>query len=454
MTGSWPASGKSSPPGSRQGPCRAVRAHARCGPRPDTELGPTAYGCHAADRGLPALSRKPPAPQCGGVKEVRTAETSPPRWTAHEGGRSPAFTADVHAIEGRLLSLSDVFVMARLATLASRRRPVDLRTGWGPVVVGVAGALLRVGMPVIAALAFGQLGESPVLRWALVAALLGALDATGTHRHRQSNPALQDFSALLWTMTRDEDAHDLLTFTRRWYRLRVSATFAATVALLVTLSCALTAPAALSALPVGSVVLLAMLAYEVGEIAFFMVGFMTPFLAREAQFDHRLFWLNPVESTPIRRVLRGWAAGVGFLGITITGYIVLAVVLVSPGSPLLLPVVAAFTVAGYFGTLIALVGLRRSIRTIAGRIRDESTETLQRHIDAYRGRLDSLAPHESEELERLVAMYQTVRAAPTTPRISETLGHAARAMLVPTLTFALAVSSEVYAERLLDQLLP
>ena len=391
------------------------------------------------------------------MKEVRTAETSPSgslQRDAHEGGLSEALTADVREIEGRLVSVSDVFLMVRLASLASRRLSVDLYAGWGPVLVGVSGALARFGLPLVAALAFGQLGESPLLRWALIAAVLGALDATGMHRHRKSNPALQDFTALLWTLTEDGDAHDLVTFTRRWYRLRVSGTFATGIALFVIVACALAAPAAFPALPVGSIVLLAVLAYEVGEIAFFAVGFMTPFLAREARFNHRLFWLNPVESTPIRRVLHGWAAGIGFMGIGLTGYVVLAVLLVSPGSALLLPVVAAFTVAGYVATLIALVGLRRSIRTIAARIRDESIETLQRRIDAYRGRLDSLAPHESEELERLVTMYQTVRAAPTTPRPSETLGHAARAMLVPTLTFVLAVSSEVYAERLLDQILP
>lgn len=388
------------------------------------------------------------------MKEVRTAVTSTPQLDADEGGRSEAFTADVREIEQRLVSVSDVFVMARLTSLASRRLPIDRDVGRGLVFVGIAGALIRLGLPLLAALAFGQLGESPVLRWALIAAILGTLDAGSAHRHRASNPAFHDFAALLRTIAHDDDTHDLVLFTRRWYRLRISAAFAASVALFVVLGCAIAAPVAFSALPFGSIVLLAMLAYEVGETAFFTVGFMTPFLAHEARFDHGLFWLNPVASTPVRRVLDAWARMVGLMGIGSTGYLVLAIFLVSPGSPLLLPVVAAFTIAGYVATIVALIWLRRSISTIAGRILDQGVETLERRISAYAARLDSLVPDESEELARLVLMYQTVRAAPTTPQAWETLGHAARGLLVPTLTFLVAVFSEVYAERLLDRLLP
>lgn len=391
------------------------------------------------------------------MEEVRTAETSPPSAAgpdAYSPVPSEAFTAEVRGIERRLISMSEVYLMGRLATVASRRLGLDLTTGWGPVLAGAAGAALRLALPIVAALAFGQLGESPVLRWAVVAVVLGSLDAVGIHRHRQSNPAVQGFTALLWTITREEDVRDLHDFTRRRYRFGVSAGFAAGVALFVVLACALTAPTALTALPVGSIVLLSVLAYEIGEIAFFTVGFMTPLLLREARFDHELFWLDPLGSKPVRRVLQAWAGSVGFVGVGLTGYLLLAVVLVTPGSPLLLPVVAAFTIAGYVAMLIVLVGLRRSISTIAARVRDESTETLQHRIAAYRGRLDSLAPHEAEELDRLMRMYETVRSASTTPSTSATLGHAARAMLVPTLTFLLAVSSEVFAERLLDQFLP
>jgi hypothetical protein len=386
------------------------------------------------------------------VGEVRSAETSPQRLT-RDGGRLGAPADGLPEIERRLLA-ADSFVLGRVAVGVTGRLHLNPRQGWGVVVVVLLGAGIRLGLPVTAALAFGQLAESPVTRWALIAVILGALDAVGMYRHREANPAVRYFSALLGTIGRHEDVADLVAFTRRWYRLPYAAGFALVVALLVLLASALTSPAGLADLPVGSLLLLTMLAYEVGEIAFFTVGFMTPFLAREARYAHDLFWLNPVQSTPIRHELHAWAAGVGFVGIGVTVYVVLAVVLVSPGSPLMLPVVAAFTVVGYVGTAIALVSLRRSIATIAGRIRDESIEVLERQIAAYRGRLDSLGPHESEELERLTGLYETVLAAPTSPRLSETLGHAARAMLAPTRTFLIAVSSEVYAERLFERLLP
>jgi hypothetical protein len=86
--------------------------------------------------------------------------------------------------------------------------------------------------------------------------------------------------------------------------------------------------------------------------------------------------------------------------------------------------------------------------------RDATLDRLRRRIDSFDPRLEDLTPQESEQLQGLIATYAAVRAAPTGPSGAETFGHAVTALAIPALAFFLAVMSEVYAERLLNQLLP
>jgi hypothetical protein len=202
------------------------------------------------------------------------------------------------------------------------------------------------------------------------------------------------------------------------------------------------------------VVLLGILAYEVGEFVFFGPGFMVPFLLREGRYDHRLPWLYPADAEPVRRTVHAWAGWVFVGGIAITVYVVFAALLVLPSWQVATAAVALFTVVGYLSTFASYFAVRSCVRSIAGRIRDRHLQQLRHRVEAIEPRLDRLSGAEAEELQYLVGVYAMVRDMPATPSTFETLGHAAKALVIPTLAFFLAVLSEVYAERLLDQVLP
>jgi hypothetical protein len=216
----------------------------------------------------------------------------------------------------------------------------------------------------------------------------------------------------------------------------------------------LVAPSAFAELPTGSVVLLGILAYELGEFVSLYIGFLPAFLAQLARSEHRLFWLNPLESDPVRRTLHSAGVNYSLVGLAVTQYVVLSVILVSLDSALLVPVAGTFTVIGYVAVGVAVVRTRSAVRTVATRVRDRHLSVLEDRIDGFGSRLGSLTPAENDELRHLVETYRSVRDVPTSPSTSETFGHAAKALLIPTLGFLLAIMSEVYAERLLDQLLP
>jgi hypothetical protein len=361
--------------------------------------------------------------------------------------------AEVAAIREQIFSPRN-YLAGRLGLLATRPLGLELNSTRGAAVTGLVMAALRVLLPLTAGLIAGDLGESPVGRWVLIAGLLGTLDAVTTRRMGKHTQEQLDLTSLLETIERPSDAHALLLFTRRRYHLGVSLAAAACLSVLATITFALVAPEALDALPVGSVVLLTILVFEMGEFAYSYVGLMIPFIARMATYDHRLFWFSPLDSDPVRRTLHSLGGLMTFVGFSSTQYLVLGVVLVSADSGLFLPVVVTFTLTGYATIALLLMGVRRSLRVMATRNRDQHLALLRVQLEDFGPRLGELTAAEADELRHLAETYRTVRETPTTPSTSEAFGHAAKALVIPTLGFLLAVMSEVYAERILNQLLP
>lgn len=346
------------------------------------------------------------------------------------------------------------YTVGRLGDLVTRAFGTSPSGLWGAVLTAAASTALRILLPVLAGLAAGDLARSPIARWALIGGLLGLLDLVVALRVRKSDRLHVDMLALVATMERPDEVRALAALVRGRWRLSLNVAFAAVTGGLALGAFVLLAPTAFADLPAGSRVLLGILAYELGEFAYLYVGFMPAFLARLARSEQRLFWLNPLGSDPVRRTLHSAGVNYGFVGLAVTEYIVLSVILVPLESALLIPVVGLFTVIGYVAVGMAALRTRSTVRTIATRVRDRHLGVLEGRIDGFGSRLGSLTPSENDELRHLVDTYRAVREMPTSPSTSQTFGHAARALLIPTIGFLLAVLSEVYAERLLDQLLP
>jgi hypothetical protein len=130
-------------------------------------------------------------------------------------------------------------------------------------------------------------------------------------------------------------------------------------------------------------------------------------------------------------------------------------ILIAPVSTdLLLAPLAGIALIGLGLTLTSVISLRRSEQRIVRQTRDVTPESLRERIESLEPRKRELTPTESEQLQALLSTYAAVRTAPTGPSGAQTFGHAVTTLAIHALTFFLVVMSEVYAERLLDQLLP
>jgi membrane protein implicated in regulation of membrane protease activity len=205
---------------------------------------------------------------------------------------------------------------------------------------------------------------------------------------------------------------------------------------------------------IGTVVMGALLVHEYLE-AHLSASLTVLVFARESRLSHRLSWFDPLSSPPVQAMLHTWFASVGAGSPLLVLYGVALASLLVPVSPGLLVVpLGASALIGLVLSVASLVGLRRSVRRIVQHAKDETLKSLRERIERLEPRERELTADESERLRALLDTYAAVRDAPTGPPGVQTLGRAVTALAIPALTLFLAVMSEVYAERLLDQLLP
>ena len=313
---------------------------------------------------------------------------------------------------------------------------------------------LRLLVPVVVTTVAAAWAGAPLWRWIAISALLAAMDVS-TFRHLHDTPAFERFEALTAVIDRDEDLHEFVRFTRRWWRFRVMIPGTVLVVLAVLAACVVVAPGELSAVHVGSLALLAVILYEFGEAVVGSVVFVAPFRLKEAHYLHRLSWLNPLDSPPVQQMLHAWGRAILMLGWATALYFVLAVVLLEPDSvTVLLAPIVGFAIIALIVTVGGLVAVRSGVRSIVRLTRAQTLRRLQHRIDEYEPRLEALTPTEWQQLQGLVATYAAARDAPTSPSSEQTLGRAVGALAIPAIGFLLAVLAEVYAERLLDQIMP
>jgi len=395
------------------------------GPEPAVPLPPSQVD---ADYGVPGRRRQGPE---AGVEEIR-----------------------------RRYGSDTVLLFPRLETWIGRRLGLAPLAGGAAVLAGLIGVAIRLAAALLVTALAGQWSGIPWGRWAVLLAFFGLFDAWRTQicppvdvePRPDVRRIVAGWAALLPTVARESDVADLAAFTRRWMRLTVAAATGVAVTAIVLLACWQVAPTGMADLHPGSLVLLAFMLYEFGTLVFGQL-FWWALIRRESGYDHHLFGLSPADSPEVRTARQKMPGQSFEFGGTFTLMLVLAWVLTSWDSPLVLPLGVGFLVIGYLTTIGSALGDRAAIRRIVERVRDQQLDGLQQQIEPYWSRYPQLTPQEGEQLRGLAELHTVIRDTPTTatPR---SLWRAVAGLILPTVVFALTVLAEVSAERFLDTILP
>jgi hypothetical protein len=264
----------------------------------------------------------------------------------------------------------------------------------------------------------------------------------------------EGWSALLPTLAQESALDDLAEFTRRGLRMWIIAlTGVAGAGVMMTASW-LFAPDAMRELSVGTLVLLGLLLYHFCEAVVPALIFQSIFVGREARYEHRLFWVSPVDTPRVGAALR---MGVGFWfvnGVWISIYLVMTVILVSWESAAVVPLAVGYLMIGYVLTIGATLYQRAGIQRIVEGSRARSLALLRHRIEAFGPPSGDLSVEDAERLHRLIELHNLVRDAPSTPAPTRSVVRALAGLIIPTVMFLFTVFGEVYAERVLDSILP
>ncbi|EWT07094.1 hypothetical protein N864_12560 [Intrasporangium chromatireducens Q5-1] len=321
--------------------------------------------------------------------------------------------------------------------------------------VGLLAVAVRLALPVLVTTAAGAWHDAPLWSWCLVAVFFAADQVVTLASGYPHTSRLDDFLALTGRLEREGDVLLLTQLPRRWLRLSVRVAVSAALTLPVLAVGMAVAPEGLTSLHVGSVAMLMLVLYEFSEQVFFGFLITTLFLRRESQYPHRLWWLSPADTPAIPLMLHAWGTVAIVGGVSVVFSMLPVALLVAPGSStFLIALVGAMTLSGYLVTILSYVSVRASVRTIVRRHQQRTLEQLQHQVDDLGVRVGDLTPAQTGQLRAVMAVYDAVRDAPLTPRSSEAGSHAVTALAVPGIGFFLAVLAEVYAERLLGQLVP
>jgi hypothetical protein len=374
--------------------------------------------------------------------------------------RSPEFEADLVRLREGVNRLQDSMT-SPTNWLYNRLEPRIVGVPWQQahsVRQAILDAVVTFGVyliaPVVATSVTWSWADAPVWTWVGVAALFGAFGLVSRRLAGESAVGLAGLLALPAAIASDSDLHELVDTVWQSWRRRFYAPPAAALTVGILVASVARDGEAFRALPVGTLVMLALLVYEFTE-AMVAVLLSVRLFTVEAQFTHRLSWLNPLASPPVQATLHTWFAGFGPGSPLVVLYGLAVTILIAPLSlDLLVVPLGGIALVGLVLVFASLVSLRRSVQGIVQHAKDATLETLRDRIESFEPRTRDLTTDESQRLRALLATYAAVREAPTGPTSAQTFVHAVTALAVPALTFLLAVMSEVYAERLLDQLLP
>lgn len=357
----------------------------------------------------------------------------------------------------------DFAPIPNLADQIRRRLGLAPRSVRAVMFAALFGVGIRLAFVLLATALVGEWAGLPWSRWAWILGFFAVFEASrpfvGPPIDVRAGPKVrrivEDWTALVPTIVRKSDLRDLAGFLRRWYRPMVSAAFGVGVATVMLAWAWWLAPGAMGELRVGTLVLLAWLLFDFGSIVVCQgVVVNWAFMAREAGYDHHLFWPSPADSPEVEKAMRTIATQGSAAGLWITVFLVLTIVLVSWESPLVVPLGVGFILIGYIALLGAAVSNRSSVQRVVQDVRERRLQGLRDRIDAFGPNYEDLSPRESQQLGELLSLHDRIRDAPATPTAARTVLHTAVGLVIPTLMFLATVFGEVYAERFLDGILP
>lgn len=346
----------------------------------------------------------------------------------------------------------DNYILAFFMTFGLLRRlGVDPLSRQGRVATGLLWMTSLLGLPLIIAAVTGQWAVAEIQRWAVLAVSWGIGFMVV---HRRYYDLIGDRVSLHRTMADESGLRRLIEWDRRWFNVRamVAGGGAFVVATLVLLF-SIQQPRSMAPISAGTIVIAAILLYQMGEITFVNI-LLGPESRILVAYRYELYRLSPIDSVALQRSIRGYNGLALSNSLLATVSIIAFVILLPAHLSLAAQIALILLIMHYLSAAFRVLLPRLAIRQIIQAQKEREMAPLQRRLNDLSARLRELTEDEYEEMKRLKETHDQIRNSSENVLPMRAIGQILGALLLPTASFLAAVVSQVDLSNLLGRFLP
>lgn len=297
-----------------------------------------------------------------------------------------------------------------------------------------------LGLPLILTAILGQWASAPIGTWIVIAVLFGLVTMSyGMYLaigHKVSSLSLSVLDA--------EALQRQIIWDRFWFSLRVSGpTGALAAAGMVASLIVINRQTPGVVIPAGNLLIIGFLSYQIGETG--CNNLLMCFEARNlAGMKHALYRFNPLDTYTLQEAVTGYNQFGLVTSFMLTVFIACSAILLPDAAFLANPVWLGLLLAVYAIVVLAVVLPRYFVQEIVRKAKQRDLTPLRQNLNAMLDQLSDQSKEEYEQMLRLEKIQEMISQAPESCLPASTIGRLFSTLVLPTITFVLAVLGETY----------
>lgn len=328
------------------------------------------------------------------------------------------------------------------------RFQINPQSRLGKSVIFILFVLVFFGLPLTLTAIMGQWDQASLKTWAVIAVVFGLVVGISYDTYYKIG---LNVCSIGHTVINEKFFYSQIRWDRYWFNLRIAGTVGAitSVSMLISLLY-MNRQTPATVIPWGTFLVICFLAYQIGEIA--CNNLLMCFEARNfSKVDHSLFRFNPIDTDSIQSSLVGYNQFAIMTSLVMTIFIVCSAILLPNSTYLTNPVWLSIIFFVYSIVILAVIVPRYFVQQIIRKAKHRQLTPIRQKLNNMFDRLMQLSDEEYNEMLRLNDIQDSISKAPDSSLSFSTIGRIFGTLILPTISFILAVLGEAYISTLLQR---
>jgi hypothetical protein len=330
-----------------------------------------------------------------------------------------------------------------------RRFHIEPQSGLGKAIIFIFFISVFLGLPLIFTAIYDQWAVAPIGPWAVIAIIFGLV--VGMSYNLYYGIGL-NVSSIGHTVLDEDAIQRQILWDNLWFSLRICGTVGAlTSAVIVASLIYINRQTPSVVIPVGSLLVIGFISYQIGELA--CNNLLMCFEARNfSGMEHALFRFNPLDTHTLQHAIIGYNQFGLVTSLVITVFIASSAILLPDSAYLTNPVWLILILAVYTIIILAVILPRYYVQKIVQKTKQQELLPMRQKLNYMFDHLMNLKEKEYDEMLRLEKIQELISKAPESCLPFSTIGRIFGTLVLPTITFILAVLGEAYISTLLQRI--